>query len=57
MLVRGEVELIGADGRPLEPRRRVVALCRCGKSALLPYCDGNHKQVASFAPDRELRKL
>jgi CDGSH-type Zn-finger protein len=56
LIIRGEVELVGVDGRVLNPRRRVVALCRCGRSALLPYCDGNHKQVASFSPDRELRQ-
>ena len=56
LIVRGDVELVGADGRVLKPRRRVVALCRCGRSALLPYCDGNHKQVASFSADRELRQ-
>ena len=56
LIIRGAVELVGVDGRVLNPRRRVVALCRCGRSALLPYCDGNHKQVASFSPERELRQ-
>jgi CDGSH-type Zn-finger protein len=55
LLVRGAVELVGPDGSVIEPRRRVVALCRCGRSALLPYCDGNHKRVASFAPDSDRR--
>lgn len=55
LIIRGDVELVGADGRVLEPRRRVVALCRCGRSALLPFCDGNHKQVASFTAEHDVR--
>src|SRR6478735_29316 len=55
LLVRGEVELMGPDGAALRPRRRVVALCRCGRSALFPYCDGNHKSVSSFSAERDLR--
>jgi CDGSH-type Zn-finger protein len=43
MLVRGEVAITLPDGTPLERRRRVVALCRCGRSALSPLCDGTHK--------------
>ncbi|HET9648185.1 MAG TPA: CDGSH iron-sulfur domain-containing protein [Microlunatus sp.] len=57
LLVRGDVELIGPDGSQLHPRRRVVALCRCGRSALFPYCDGNHKSVTSFTAERELRAV
>ncbi len=32
------------DGSQIEPRP-VMALCRCGKSANKPYCDGTHKKV------------
>ena len=55
LLIRGDVELIGPDGTAFRPRRRVVALCRCGSSALFPYCDGNHKSVSSFTAERDLR--
>jgi hypothetical protein len=43
LLVRGDFELIGADGTEVPRTRRTVALCRCGASALKPYCDGSHK--------------
>lgn len=52
LLIRGEFALTDADGRPIPRRRKVVALCRCGHSALLPWCDGNHKLVKRFV-DRE----
>jgi CDGSH-type Zn-finger protein len=51
ILVRGAVELVAADGTPIPQRRRVVALCRCGHSALNPLCDGTHKLVRRFQPD------
>lgn len=45
ILLRGDFEIVGADGTPIPVRRRVVALCRCGRSALAPLCDGTHKTV------------
>ena len=45
LLVRGEFEILGADGEPLPRTRRTVALCRCGASVLKPYCDGTHKLI------------
>ena len=41
-LVRGPVRLLGEDGEEVEIRRRIVALCRCGRSRLQPFCDGTH---------------
>lgn len=43
LLVRGTVEVVGEDGTPLVNPRRTVALCRCGASAIKPWCDGTHK--------------
>ncbi|MEJ5868390.1 CDGSH iron-sulfur domain-containing protein [Pseudokineococcus sp. 5B2Z-1] len=43
LLVRGDVDIVGTDGEPVERRRSTVALCRCGRSSLAPYCDGSHK--------------
>ncbi len=45
ILLRGDFEITEPDGTPIPTRRRVVALCRCGKSALAPLCDGTHKAV------------
>lgn len=43
LLVRGDFEMIGRDGNPLPRTRATVALCRCGRSSIKPYCDGSHK--------------
>ena len=43
LLIRGDFEIVGADGNELPRTRRTVALCRCGASVLKPYCDGSHK--------------
>ncbi|MGB2572485.1 CDGSH iron-sulfur domain-containing protein [Micromonospora citrea] len=45
LLVRGDFALVTPDGRAIDARRGTVALCRCGKSALKPFCDGTHKAV------------
>jgi len=45
LLVRGHVALMTSGGEPVEPRRRTVALCRCGVSAIKPFCDGSHKAI------------
>ena len=50
LLVRGPVRLVDAHGRELEHRREPVALCRCGKSRLRPFCDGTHKLIGFRAP-------
>lgn len=44
-LVRGPFVLVDQDGREIESKRAVVALCRCGKSRLRPFCDGTHKAI------------
>ncbi|HET7054707.1 MAG TPA: CDGSH iron-sulfur domain-containing protein [Solirubrobacterales bacterium] len=49
-LVRGPFTLVDQDGREIEVRRRVVALCRCGQSQIRPFCDGTHKAVGFRAP-------
>jgi CDGSH-type Zn-finger protein len=45
LIIRGDFEMLTPDGTPIEPRRATVALCRCGKSAIKPFCDGTHKAV------------
>ncbi|WP_416905091.1 CDGSH iron-sulfur domain-containing protein [Micromonospora echinospora] len=45
LLVRGDFVLVTPEGRTIETRRGTVALCRCGQSALKPFCDGTHKVI------------
>ncbi len=49
MLLRGKHVVEDADGNLHETRRPVSAVCRCGKSALQPWCDGTHKVL----PERD----
>ncbi|WP_442860155.1 CDGSH iron-sulfur domain-containing protein [Arthrobacter sp. zg-Y20] len=45
LLVRGNFEIVTPDGVPVPRDRETVALCRCGASAIKPYCDGTHKLI------------
>lgn len=42
LIVRGDFAVRELDGEPIETGR-TVALCRCGRSAVKPFCDGSHK--------------
>lgn len=42
LLVRGDFVVVDTHGEPVERRRDTVALCRCGRSRIQPYCDGSH---------------
>ena len=44
-VVRGNFRITGPDGETIPQDRRTVALCRCGKSTLKPFCDGTHKII------------
>ena len=50
LVVRGDFRLQDADGTEIDPGRDVVALCRCGKSGLKPFCDGSHQRTGFSAP-------
>ncbi len=45
LLVRGPFRMLDQDGNEIAVERDVVALCRCGKSAIKPFCDGTHKAI------------
>ena len=49
LVVRGPILLVDERGRNVPLRRRVNALCRCGRSTRQPFCDGTHK-VVPFSP-------
>jgi CDGSH-type Zn-finger protein len=50
LIVRGDFVLTDQDGRPIPAGRRTVALCRCGRSAIKPFCDGSHARTGFRAP-------
>jgi len=50
LLVRGPFRLVDQDGNEIDIDRETVALCRCGKSRMRPFCDGTHKLVRFRAP-------
>jgi CDGSH-type Zn-finger protein len=52
LLVRGPFRLTDQDGNDIEVRRETIALCRCGKSRMRPFCDGTHKIIRFNAPSR-----
>ena len=55
-IVRGAFTVLGQDGEPIDTHRKTVALCRCGKSRLRPFCDGTHRLIgfeAAGADERE----
>jgi CDGSH-type Zn-finger protein len=44
-LLRGSFVLLDQDGNEIPARRRIVALCRCGRSSIRPFCDGTHRTI------------
>ena len=55
LLVRGPVRLQDMHGREIEVGRETVALCRCGRSQIKPFCDGSHKRSGFSAPSAPRR--
>jgi CDGSH-type Zn-finger protein len=50
LVVRGPFRMIDQDGEEIRVNRETVALCRCGRSRLRPFCDGSHKLTRFKAP-------
>jgi CDGSH-type Zn-finger protein len=55
LIVRGNFRLVDPDGGEIDPGRRTIALCRCGKSGIKPFCDGAHKRSGFSAPSAPSR--
>ena len=51
LLVRGAGSVRDRDGVEHPVTRPVVAVCTCGKSARLPWCDSTHKALRRAARD------
>ena len=43
--VEGEVSLLDGEGEPIPDPGTPVHLCRCGRSADKPFCDGSHART------------
>jgi CDGSH-type Zn-finger protein len=50
ILVRGPFTLVDQDGNEIATHQATIALCRCGRSARKPFCDGTHKAIGWRAP-------
>jgi CDGSH-type Zn-finger protein len=55
LIVRGDFRLVDQDGAEIDPGRQTIALCRCGKSGIKPFCDGSHKRSGFSAPSAPSR--
>jgi CDGSH-type Zn-finger protein len=55
LIVRGDFRLVDQDGAEIDPGRTTIALCRCGKSGIKPFCDGTHKRSGFSAPSAPSR--
>lgn len=55
LIVRGRFVVTTQDGHPIDSGRRTIALCRCGRSAIKPFCDGTHVRTGFRAPDVRAR--
>ncbi|MGH3351119.1 MAG: CDGSH iron-sulfur domain-containing protein [Nocardioides sp.] len=53
MLLRGEHEILDADGNLHHTDRPITAVCMCGGSAIKPWCDGTHRLLAARARDSD----
>jgi hypothetical protein len=43
--VKGECEVLDAQGNAIPGKGGDIYLCRCGQSGSKPFCDGSHKRV------------
>lgn len=46
LTVKGPIRLVGSDGEAwADVPEGTVALCRCGRSKVRPFCDGSHREA------------
>ncbi len=56
LIVRGPITITDQEGNVIDAGRSPVALCRCGRSRIRPFCDGTHTTTKFRAPSgRESR--
>jgi 3-phenylpropionate/trans-cinnamate dioxygenase ferredoxin subunit len=44
-MVKGECELVDAQGQKVPTQGDAIYLCRCDGSGKKPFCDGTHKKI------------
>lgn len=49
-LVKGNVEVLDAEGNAFSTQGNQIALCRCGQSGTQPFCNGSHGKGFKSAP-------
>ena len=49
-LVKGDAEVLDAEGKVFSINGDPIALCRCGQSATQPFCNGSHGKGFKSAP-------
>lgn len=54
LIIEGPASIIDADGAPFprNPEKPAVAICRCGQSENMPFCDGHHKTCGFQSVER-----
>ena len=52
--IEGSGTYVDADGNKQPTPGKAIALCRCGRSANLPFCDGAHKTCGFEAAATEI---
>ena len=55
LIVRGPVRLVDATGTRIPTRRTTIALCRCGRSRISPFCDGTHRTTGFATREQDGR--
>lgn len=50
--VSGAVDLVDAEGNPIQTPGPMFALCRCGASTRKPFCDGTHSRIGFEAAEK-----
>ncbi|WP_017613867.1 CDGSH iron-sulfur domain-containing protein [Nocardiopsis salina] len=53
ILVHGPVDIEMPDGERVHSDRPVTALCACGRTAHLPFCDTSHRRRVRDAERKE----
>lgn len=44
LLITGPFTMKDSAGAEIPVTKETIALCRCGHSAIKPFCDGGHKK-------------